>query len=227
MRNPEKIMGLSEEQLKRSLDALATIEPAIAAGLERHGYPAPRIRDRGHQTLLRTIIGQQVSVASANAIWKRLEEAIGADFDPVVLAAAPDELLRGCGLSRQKISYVKSLAELVASGELDLFDLPADDEEAIAALVRIKGIGRWSAEIYLLFAEGRGDIWPAGDLAVQEEVGQLLGLPERPSEKTVREIARKWSPHRGAAAIFTWHHYGRRLAAGRAEKAGTETKLPL
>jgi len=220
-------MGLSEEQLKRSLDALAGIEPAFAAGLKRHGYPAPRIRDRGHQTLLRTIIGQQVSVASANAIWTRLEGAVGAELDPVVLAGAPDELLRGCGLSRQKISYVKSLAELIAGGELDLFDLPADDEEAIAALIRIKGVGRWSAEIYLLFAEGRGDIWPAGDLAVQEEVGQLMGLPERPSEKKVREIARKWSPHRGAAAIFTWHHYGRRLAAGRAEKAGSEDKLPV
>ena len=220
-------MGLSEEQLKRSLDALAKIEPAFAAGLTRHGYPAPRIRDRGHETLLRTIIGQQVSVASANAIWKRLEDAVGAGLDPVVLAGAPDEMLRGCGLSRQKIGYVKSLAELVAGGELDLFDLPPDDEEAIAALTRIKGIGRWSAEIYLLFAEGRGDIWPAGDLAVQEEVGQLMGLPERPSEKAVREIARKWSPHRGAAAIFTWHHYGRRLAASKAEKAGTEDKLPV
>ena len=217
-------MGLSEEQLKRSLDALAKAEPAFKVGLERHGYPAPRIRDRGHQTLLRTIIGQQVSVASANAIWKRLEDAVGAELDPIVLAAAPDEMLRSCGLSRQKISYVKSLAELVASGELDLFNLPPDDEEAIAALTRIKGVGRWSAEIYLLFAEGRGDIWPAGDLAVQEEVGQLMGLPERPSEKTVREIARKWSPHRGAAAIFTWHHYGRRLAAGKAEKAD---KLPV
>ena len=206
-------MGLSEEQLRRSLDALAKAEPAFATGLKHYGYPAPRIRDRGHQTLLRTIIGQQVSVASANAIWKRLEEAVGPDMDPVVLAAAPDEMLRGCGLSRQKMSYVKSLAELVASGELDLLALPADDEEAIAALTRIKGIGRWSAEIYLLFAEGRGDIWPAGDLAVQEEVGQLMGLPERPSEKAVREIARAWSPHRGAAAIFTWHHYGRRLAA--------------
>jgi len=216
-------MGLSAEQLKRSLDALARVEPAIASGLDRHGYPEPRIRDRGHQTLLRTIIGQQVSVASANAIWKRLEEAVGATLDPVVLAAAPDEMLRTAGLSRQKTSYVKSLAELVASGELDLFALDPDDEEAIAQLTRIKGIGRWSAEIYLLFAEGRGDIWPAGDLAVQEEVGQLLGLPERPSEKAVREIARKWSPHRGAAAIFTWHHYSRRLAAGRAEK----DKLPV
>ncbi|HMI20684.1 MAG TPA: DNA-3-methyladenine glycosylase 2 family protein [Sphingomonas sp.] len=217
-------MGLSAEQLKACLDALAKIEPAFAAGVKRHGYPPPRIRDRGHQTLLRTIIGQQVSVASANAIWGRMEQTVGAGLDPVVLAATPDEMLRAAGLSRQKISYVKSLAELIASGELDLFDLPADDEEAIAALTRIKGVGRWSAEIYLLFAEGRGDIWPAGDLAVQEEVGQLLGLPERPSEKKVREIARKWSPHRGAAAIFTWHHYSSRLAAGKAEKAD---KLPV
>jgi DNA-3-methyladenine glycosylase II len=211
-------MGLSAEQLKRSLDALARFEPAIAAGLDRHGYPEPRIRDRGHQTLLRTIIGQQVSVASANAIWKRMEEAVGPGLDPVVLAGAPDDMLRAAGLSRQKSSYVKSLAELVASGELDLFELPADDEEAIEQLTRIKGVGRWSAEIYLLFAEGRGDIWPAGDLAVQEEVGQLLGLADRPSEKAVREIARKWSPHRGAAAIFTWHHYSRRLAANKADK---------
>jgi DNA-3-methyladenine glycosylase II len=217
-------MGLSAERLNAGLDALAGIEPAFAAGLTRHGYPPPRIRDRGHQTLLRTIIGQQVSVASANAIWNRMEAAVGADLDPAVLAATPDEMLRTAGLSRQKISYVKSLAELIASGELDLFDLPADDEEAIAALTRIKGVGRWSAEIYLLFAEGRGDIWPAGDLAVQEEVGQLLGLPERPSEKAVREIARKWSPHRGAAAIFTWHHYSARLAAGKAEKTD---KLPV
>lgn len=217
-------MGLSAEQLKACLDALAKIEPAFAAGVKRHGYPPPRIRDRGHQTLLRTIIGQQVSVASANAIWGRMEAAVGAGLDPVVLAATPDEMLRAAGLSRQKISYVKSLAELIAGGELDLFALPADDEEAIAALTRIKGVGRWSAEIYLLFAEGRGDIWPAGDLAVQEEVGQLLGLPERPSEKAVREIARKWSPHRGAAAIFTWHHYSARLAAGKAEKAD---KLPV
>lgn len=202
-------MGLNAEQLKRSLDALSALEPGFAAGLERHGYPDTRIRARGHETLLRTIIGQQVSVASANAIWARMEAAVGTD--PTLLAAAPDEMLRAAGLSRQKIGYVKSLAELVANGELDLFALPEDDEEAIAALTRIKGIGRWSAEIYLLFAEGRGDIWPAGDLAVQEEVGQLMGLTERPSEKAVRAIAERWRPHRGAAAIFTWHHYTLRL----------------
>jgi DNA-3-methyladenine glycosylase II len=211
-------MGLTADQLRTSLDALVAIEPAFAAGIARHGYPEPRIRARGHATLLRTIIGQQVSVQAASAIWARMEAAVGAGLDPVALAAAPDDLLRSAGLSRQKSSYVKSLAELVASGAIDFDALPADDEEAIAELTRIKGIGRWSAEIYLLFAEGRCDIWPAGDLAVQEEVGQLLGHTERPSEKLVRQLAEPWRPHRGAAAVFTWHHYGRRIAAGKTAK---------
>ena len=93
------------------------------------------------------------------------------------------------------------------TGALPLDALPADDEEAIAYLTQVKGIGRWSAEIYLLFAEGRTDIWPAGDLAVQEGVGRLLKMEARPSEKDIREIAENWRPHRGAAAIFTWHIY--------------------
>ena len=119
-----------------------------------------------------------------------------------------DETLRAAGLSRQKASYARSLAEEVTSGRLDLDNLPADDEEAIAQLVKVKGIGRWSAEIYLLFAEGRTDIWPAGDLAVQIAVGRILGHAERPKEKAVRDIAEAWRPHRGAAAVFAWHHYG-------------------
>ncbi|WP_167072989.1 DNA-3-methyladenine glycosylase family protein [Sphingomonas vulcanisoli] len=219
-------MGLTAEQLRVSLDALAQQEPGFAAGLARHGYPDPRIRERGHVTMLRTIVGQQVSVASAAAIWRRLEEAVGADIVPAALAAASDEELRGVGLSRQKMGYIRSLGELVASGEVDFAQLPADDEEAIALLTKIKGIGRWSAEIYLLFAEGRTDIWPAGDLVVQIEVGELLGHEARPSEKRVRELAEAWRPHRGAAAIFAWHHYGARLAVARATGKGGE-KLPL
>ena len=101
----------------------------------------------------------------------------------------------------------------MSSGRLDLTALPADDEEAIAQLVRVKGIGRWSAEIYLLFAEGRRDIWPAGDLAVQIEVGRIMGHAERPSEKLTRDIAEAWRPHRGAAAILAWHHYKADMAA--------------
>jgi DNA-3-methyladenine glycosylase II len=200
-------MGLSETQIKNSIDALAKVEPAFAVALERAGYPQPRIRDRGYETLLRTIVGQQVSVAAAQSIWNKLAAGLGDLTDPDIVASASDETLRAAGLSRQKANYARSLAEEVTSGRLDLAHLPADDEEAIAALTRIKGIGRWSAEIYLLFAEGRPDIWPAGDLAVQIEVGRILGHAERPSEKLLREWSTPWSPHRGAAAIFAWHHY--------------------
>jgi DNA-3-methyladenine glycosylase II len=201
-------MGLSAEQLKASLDALAAKEPVFADALARAGYPEPRIREPGYETLLRTIVGQQVSVAAAASMWNKLEAALaGRIAEPEAMLAMSDEQLRAAGMSRQKSGYLRSLAGLVASGELDLAHLPDDDEEAIAALTKIKGIGRWSAEIYLLFAEGRPDIWPAGDLAVMREVGVLLGLPERPDEKQTRELAERWRPHRGAAAIFAWHHY--------------------
>ena len=200
-------MGLSAEALKASLDALAAREPAFAVALARAGYPAPRIRPRGYETLMRTIVGQQVSVAAASSVWTRLAALLETPDDPARLLAASDEALRAAGMSRQKSGYLRSLAALVESGALDLHALPADDEAAIAQLTRIKGIGRWSAEIYLLFAEGRPDIWPAGDLAVQKQVGVILGLPERPSEQQTRDLAEPWRPHRGAAAVFAWHDY--------------------
>ena len=200
-------MGLSAADLNAGVDALAAREPAFAAALARVGYPAPRIRTRGYATLLRTIVGQQVSVSAADAVWRKLE-VLGDPTDPAVVAALDDDALRACGFSRQKTGYARSLAAEVTSGRLDLANLPADDEEAIAQLVRVKGIGRWSAEIYLLFAEGRADVWPAGDLAVQIEVGRILGHAERPSEKVTRAVAEGWRPYRGAAAIFAWHHYG-------------------
>lgn len=206
-------MGLTAEQLRESLDAIAAREPLMAAAVARVGYPEPRIRAPGYETLLRTIVGQQVSVAAAASIWAKLAAGIGDLTRPDIVAAAPDDALRAAGLSRQKASYAKSLAEEVASERLDLSALPADDEDAIAQLVRVKGIGRWSAEIYLLFAEGRRDIWPAGDLAVQIEVGRIMGHAERPSEKLTRAIAEAWRPHRGAAAILAWHHYKADMAA--------------
>ncbi|PTQ63172.1 DNA-3-methyladenine glycosylase II [Sphingomonas sp. PP-CE-3G-477] len=200
-------MGLSAEQLETAMAALCEIEPAFAVATGNAGHPAPRISERGFATLLRTIVGQQVSVASAAAVWNKLDAVVGGAGDPAKIAAASDELLKSAGLSRQKLGYARSLADEVTSGRLDLTNLPEDDEEAIAALVRVKGIGRWSAEIYLLFAEGRTDIWPAGDLAIQIEVGRILGHETRPSEKLTREVAEAWRPHRGAAAIFAWHHY--------------------
>ena len=202
-----KVMGLSADAIKAGLDALAGQEPTMAEALARAGYPEPRIRERGYATLMRTIVGQQVSVAAAASMWRKFEAFLGDDLPPEQVLAAEFDELRACGLSRQKQGYLRSLCELVVTGTLNLDALPADDEAAIAELTRIKGIGRWSAEIYLLFAEGRADIWPAGDLAVQAGLHKILALPERPDEKTTRALAESWRPHRGAAAIFTWHCY--------------------
>ena len=198
-------MGLDSAWLRTSLEAVAETEPAIAHALGIVGYPAPRQREPGCRTLLRTIVGQQVSVAAAASVWGRLEALLGTDMAPDALLAAEAEALRACGLSRQKQGYARSLCQLVTDGMLDLSRLPAQDEAAIAELTRIKGIGRWSAEIYLLFAEGRADIWPAGDLGVQAGLHRILALPERPDEKTARALAEGWRPHRGAVAIFAWH----------------------
>ena len=200
-------MGLTTATIRAHLDEIAARDPLVAAAIKRVGYPEERIRPTGYRTLLRTIVGQQVSVAAATSVWKKLETELGEAMLATELLARDFDTLRACGLSRQKQGYARSLCELVVSEELDLENLPADDEEAIAQLIRIKGIGRWSAEIYLLFAEGRPDIWPAGDLAVQAACGKLLSLDERPSEKETRALAEKWRPYRGAMAIFTWHAY--------------------
>jgi DNA-3-methyladenine glycosylase II len=200
-------MVRTAKSLNKSCDALAEREPAFAGVLEQHGKPAPRSSPPGAITLLRTIVGQQVSVAAARSMWNKLEAQFGSPPDLEKLLAASDEEMRAAGMSRQKSGYIRSLADLVLSGELDLDNLPDDDEEAIALLTRIKGIGRWSAEIYLLFAEGRPDVWPAGDLAVQIQIGRLLGMADKPSEKQLRELAEAWRPHRGAAAVLAWHSY--------------------
>jgi DNA-3-methyladenine glycosylase II len=195
------------DALNASIDALCTLEPGLAEAVRRLGYPEPRVRATGYDTLLRTIVGQQVSTAAAASVWAKLEALLGEGCPPEALLRQDFDALRACGLSRQKQGYARSLAELVVSGGIDLHNLPQDDEAAIAELVQIKGIGRWSAEIYLLFAEGRPDIWPAGDLAVQIAIGQLTGMEGRPDEKQLRARAEGWRPHRSAAAILAWHHY--------------------
>jgi DNA-3-methyladenine glycosylase II len=200
-------MVRTKDSIRAAVEALAKRESAFADVIERHGIPEPRRSDPGAHTLLRTIVGQQVSVAAARSMWSKLESAFGSPPDLALLLAASDEDLRAAGMSRQKSGYIRSLAELVISGELDLDALPGDDEDAIAHLVQIKGIGRWSAEIYLLFAEGRPDVFPAGDLAVMIEIGRLLGFEDKPSEKQLREIAEAWRPYRGAAAVLAWHSY--------------------
>ncbi|NNC48825.1 MAG: DNA-3-methyladenine glycosylase 2 family protein [Sphingomonas sp.] len=200
-------MVTTQTSLDDSLDYIASVEPAFARAMETYGRPEPRVRPRGHITLLRTIVGQQVSVAAANSMWSKLENKFGADPDLDAMCRADDDDMRKAGLSRQKAGYCRSLASLVRAGEVCFESLPKDDDEAIAELTRIKGIGRWSAEIYLLFSEGRKNVFPAGDLAVQVELGRILNREERPPEKLVRQWAEPWSPHRGAAAILAWHSY--------------------
>ena len=200
-------MVRTKDSIRTHVEALASRDPIFARVIEQHGMPEPRISEPGPTTLLRTIVGQQVSVAAARSMWAKLESAFGSPPDLHALLNATDEDMRAAGMSRQKSGYIRSLAGLVTSGELDLYALPQDDEEAIAHLTRIKGIGRWSAEIYLLFAEGRSDVFPAGDLAVVNELARLMGRKRKLSEKRLRQLAEKWRPYRGAAAVLAWHSY--------------------
>jgi DNA-3-methyladenine glycosylase II len=220
-------LGLTSDQLKTALDAVAAIEPLYGKALVEAGYPEPRIRPRGYETLLRTIVGQQVSFKAAASIWGKLEAGLGDLTDPATILRSNEEELRSFGLSRQKQSYALSLAGLIDSGTLDLTALPADDEEAITLLTRAKGIGRWSAEIYLLFAEGRADIWPAGDLAVQIDVGQVMGWAERPSEKQVNQFRLNQSARLTSAISTGTSTSGPITAAKATGEASRRRRSPL
>jgi DNA-3-methyladenine glycosylase II len=201
-------MGIPAERLHASLAALASDHPPVASALAAHGWPEERRRPRGVGTMMRAIVAQQVSTKAAASIWARLETACGGDMDDTArVAATPHDVLRSAGLSGQKAMYVHALAAAVAGGHVDFAALPDDDEQAIALLSSIKGIGRWSAEIYLLFAEGRGDVFPAGDLALQVQLGRMLGQAARPTEKAARAAVEPMRPHRGALAILLWHGY--------------------
>lgn len=181
---------------------LAAREPRFAAALAETGPLPLRRREDGFAALLSAIVSQQVSVAAADAIWARLDAA--GLTAPERLTAAGEEALRDCGLSRQKARYARALA----AAELDfaaLRALPA--EEVIARLVAIPGIGRWTAEIYVMFSLGRADVFAPGDLALRESVRLLFALDGRPSERDLRAMAEAWSPWRAVAARLLWAYY--------------------
>ena len=166
------------------------------------GFPSFDPREKGYIALKKTIIGQQLSIASAVAIWRRF---IDADIrDEKILNGQADMQLRNLGLSRQKISYLKSLA----GSRLDFDKMEVmENEEVIDVLTAIKGIGLWTAEIYCIFSLRRLDIFPAGDLALQEATKYLLDLKGRPLEKEMRKLAKSWVPYRSVCAIILWHFY--------------------
>ncbi|MBM3554829.1 MAG: DNA-3-methyladenine glycosylase 2 family protein [Alphaproteobacteria bacterium] len=192
---------------RRALRALARADADFARVLEAYGPPPDRRRPAGFGTLLRAIVGQQVSAKAAASIWARLEARLGATTAEAVLAV--DALdLRAVGLSGRKVLYARELAEAVVAGRFDFDAAHAlDDEAAIAALSTLKGIGRWSAEVYLLFALGRPDVFPAGDLALQVAAQRLKRLRRRPTPERLRRIAQSWRPWRGVAAELLWHYY--------------------
>lgn len=190
-----------------ALEALAARDKDIAAALAAIGPPPPRERPPGFPSLLRAIVGQQVSAASAAALWARLAAAIDPLVPETVARLEIDEL-RKVGLSRQKALYAQGLARDLLDRRIDLDLVPSlADEEAITHLVQIKGIGRWSAEVYLLFALGRPDVFPAGDLALAIAMQRLKRLRKRPDPKRLIKLAEPWRPYRGAAAQFLWHYY--------------------
>ena len=198
---------LTERNLKSDLRALARGDGHVAAALERFGYPALRRRPPGFETLLRAIVFQQISIHAAGAIWKRIEAAV-TPLTASAYCAVGDGVLRVCGLSRQKLAYARSLAELVASGEVPLEALDAmADEEAIGRLVKIKGVGRWTAQVYLMFALGRRDMWPADDLGLIVGMQRLKSLRKRPDRKRMLKLGEAWRPRRSAAAHLLWHYF--------------------
>lgn len=192
--------------LTAGLDALADRDPDIAACLSEVGMPEARVLEPGFPALIRIIIGQQVSTASAAAILARLTEAGG--LDPKRFAQLDDSALGAIGFSRAKMRYGRSLADRILDGSLKLETLSAaDPHTAHATLVALPGIGRWTAEIYRMFALGDPDIFPSGDVALREGIRMSKRLPERPDAAASDAVSAVWSPHRSAAAHLLWRLY--------------------
>ncbi len=197
-----------QKSLNAALDALAARDADVAAGLARVGYPAPRVKAHGFAPLVEAVISQQISKEAAAAIAGRVAALMPEGTTPAALLDLSLEDLRAAGLSARKVEYCRGVARAVQDGDLPLDALPEmPDEAAIEAIRALRGFGRWSAEVYVLFALGRPDIFPAEDMALQEALRRLKGLDARPTGRAARAIVADWSPWRSAGAVFLWHYY--------------------
>ena len=197
----------SAEAVAVHIEALVRIDPRLVAVRDLAGPVQPRIAPPGFPGIAKVITGQQVSVASASAIWGRFEQLPGA-LDPVTYLTLSEEAVRSVGFSGSKFRTVRAIAQAMVAGELDfdhLETLPAED--AVRYLVAHKGIGPWTAEVYLMFCAQHPDVFPAGDLALLKAVQHGLGLDARPSIKDMIGIAAAWTPHRSAAALLFWRYF--------------------
>jgi DNA-3-methyladenine glycosylase II len=195
------------DSARAALTRLVQCDPDFGKIEIEAGPLAWRTRPTGFAGLLQAIMGQQISNQAAAAIWRRLAQLPGA-LTPEGLLLLSDEALRGAGLSRPKVAHSRALATAIASGMLDTVALPAmDDEAAIASISAVRGLGRWTAEVYLIFAEQRMDVFPAGDIAVANAFAALKSLPDRPKEPAFRAMAEPWRPYRALASRLLWHHW--------------------
>ena len=197
----------SPETLAAHLAALIVLDPRLAAVAERAGSFEPRHSPGGFAGLARIVTGQQVSTQSADAIWGRFALLEGA-LEPTSYLLLSEEIVRKSGQSGAKYRTIRAIAEAVSAGEFDfapLATLPAD--EAVAALSKLKGIGPWTAEVYLMFSAQHPDIFPAGDVALQRAVQWAFDMPDKPLVKDLITLAKSWSPHRSTAALLFWRYY--------------------
>lgn len=198
---------MNQAKIKRHLDALARRDADLRRGLRQIGYPAPRNRPPGFETLLGTIVSQQISTDAAAAIMRRLHATLPSMSAQEVLRLPPGAL-RAAGLSTPKTGYVEGLARAVADGSFVPERLvEMDDGEALAAITALRGFGAWSAEIYLMFSLQRSDVFPAGDLALRAALASLKGIDAKLSPDAARELVSGWAPYRSAGSLFLWHYY--------------------
>jgi DNA-3-methyladenine glycosylase II len=201
------IRALSRRSMLAAVQELAEREPALAASVERFGPPPLWAREPSYATLVHLILEQQVSLASAQATFDRLRARTGDPISPEGLLALDDAALRTVGFSRQKAGYARDLAIALNDG-FDLGTLARlPDEEVRTELMRLRGIGRWTADIYLIMCLRRPDVWPHGDQALATAARELFELPAQPTFAELEVQARDWHPHRATAARILWHHY--------------------
>ena len=201
------LLTLDETMLAHGVQELIALDPDLAAVHDRLGVPPLWAREPGFPTLVHIILEQQVSLASARAAFDKLCAEVN-PLTPAGVLALDDETLKRVGFSRQKATYVRYLANAIMTGTLDVDALATLPDEAVRKqLIALKGIGPWSAEIYLLMALCRADAWPAGDLALQVAAQAIKGLPARPDPVMLHDIAESWRPWRAVAARLLWHHY--------------------
>jgi DNA-3-methyladenine glycosylase II len=204
----------TKTDLKEGVTALTGVCRHMARVHALAGDPPLRRRPAGFKGLSRVIVGQQLSVASAGAIWGRLE-ATARPFTPASFLELSDKELRSSGLSAAKIATLRGVAEAIEAGSLDLNDLAnAPEDEIHRTLTARKGIGPWTADIYILFCLARADAWPPGDLALQVAVKDALALEERPAQALMSEVAEIWRPWRSVAARMLWSYYALRRPVG-------------